>query len=496
MVASTAIDPTQISRATAVKTEYKQIGSAPVQFLPQHVGLVAQGNDASTYALTKFRAFSALEVAEALGYGSPAHLAALELLPINNDGIAPIPLTVHPLENPAGGVAASGDITPTVAATAPGEYYVKVNEIRTASFTITTTDSVASVIALIIAAVNAVLEMPVIASDGTTKVDIDCKWKGVTGNDLYLEVVGPTDLGVSFAFTQPTSGATNPTVDSALAQIGNVWESMLLNCLDIADTTALDAYKTWGDGRWDPDTNRFAVVFTGNTEATLATAITVPDARKTDRINSQLVAPGSKNLPFVVAARQLARIAKLANVTPAHDYGSQIADGLVPGTDAEQWTSSQKEAAVLGGSSTVNSIDGVIKIADVITMYHPSGDPLPPYRFVVDIVKLQQAAYNLENIFNSPEWDGAPLIPDDQATNEPTAKKPKTAKAAAAAMVDGLALKAILSAPEVTKPLISASISSSNPKRLDLIVPVFIAGNTNQKAISLQFAFYFGSSGA
>jgi len=494
MVASTAIDPSQVARATAVLTEYKQIGDATVLYLPQRVALFGQGTTAATYAATKFQAFTSTEVGDAIGFGSPAHLASRELLPDNGDGIAPIPLTVYPLAD--GTTEAAGDITPTVAATASATYKVVVNNIATAEVTIDATDSVATVCTAFTAAINAVSHMPVIAVDSTTTVDITAKWKGASGNDLVLEVDGPATLGVTFAFTQPVNGATNPTVDSHLLQVGNVWESMFLNCLEIADTTALTAYSTFGEGRWGADVKKPCVVFTGNNEATVATSITVSDARKTDRTNVQLVAPGSNDLPFVTAARQLARIAKLANVTPAHDYGGRAADGLTPGTDAQQWSVAQQDAAILGGSSTSDSIDGVVKIADVVTFYHPTGEPNPRWRYVCDVVKLQQAVYNLDLIFSSAGWNGAPLVPDNQPTTEPTAKKPKTAIAAAAAMVDALALKAILSDPATTKPLITAQISETNSKRLDIIVPVYVGGNTNQKAISLQFAYYFGASSA
>ena len=80
------------------------------------------------------------------------------------------------------------------------------------------------------------------------------------------------------------------------------------------------------------------------------------------------------------------------------------------------------------------------------------------------------------------------------STTNPSAKKPKMAVAAAAAMVDSLALEAIVSDPETSKALIVAGINPTNPKRLDLVVPIFLSGNTNIKSIDLQFAFFFGTA--
>jgi len=129
----------------------------------------------------------------------------------------------------------------------------------------------------------------------------------------------------------------------------------------------------------------------------------------------------------------------------------------------------------------------------VVTFYHPTGDPTPAYRFVVDIVKLQNILFNLDLIFATDEWDGAPLIPDDQPTVNRDAKKPKTAVAAVAAMLDSLGLNAIISDPETAKLNTIAEIDSQNPKRLNLVTTVQLSGNTNIKSIDLEFGFFFGT---
>ena len=285
----------------------------------------------------------------------------------------------------------------------------------------------------------------------------------------------------------------NPDVQDALDQIGDVWETMLVNCMDIADTTTLDLYSTFGEGRWGALVRKPLIVFSGETEPTLATAIALPDARPTDRTNVQLVAPGSDDLPFVVAARQVARIAVTANNNPPRDYGSLDASGLTPGTDGEQWNYLQRDTAVKAGSSTVEVKDGVVNISDVITMYHPAGDPTPAYRFVVDIVKLQNIIFNLDLIFATADWDGAPLLPDNQPTVNRSAKKPKMARAAAATLADNLALNAIISDPAFTKDNTLAEIDSGNPKRLNMVMPVKLSGNVNITSITLEFGFFFGT---
>ena len=169
------------------------------------------------------------------------------------------------------------------------------------------------------------------------------------------------------------------------------------------------------------------------------------------------------------------------------------ANGLAPGTDGQQWLYVERDKAIKAGSSTTEVRDGVVTIGDVVTFYHPTGDPLPAYRYAVDIVKMQNIVFNLNLIFATAEWDGAPLLPDDQPTANRSARKPKAAVAAVAAMLEGLASNAIISNLEEAKASIVAEIDSQNPKRLNLTVTVKLGGNTNIKSIDLDFGFHFGT---
>ena len=494
MAISSAVAASAVARVLGIATIFKNLRGGSITFLPQRIAVVGQGNTAATYATTKLQLSDAVTVGSTYGFGSPLHLVAQQLFPVNGDGVGSIPVTFYPLVDDGGAVTAAGDITPAGSATAAGSFRVVANNIRSEAFVVAIGDSVASMVTAMQAAIAATLDLPIIGADDTTEVGITAKWGGATGNDIVLAVEGPTDIGVTFAFTQPVTGATNPDVQDALDQVGNVWETMFLNCMDVADTTSLGIYAAFGEGRWGALTRKPCMVFTGNTATTVAAAIAVPDARKSDRTNSQLVAPGSDDLPFVVAARQLARIAVVADSNPPVDYGSKDATGLTPGTDAEQWTYPQRDQAVKAGSSTIEVKSGVVNLSDTVTFYHPDGDPVPAYRFVVDIVKLQNILFNMDLIFATDEWDGAPLIPDNQPTANPAARKPKTAVAAISRMIDNLALEAIISNPEAAKASVVAGINGANPKRLDIAWTAQVGGNTNTISIDFNWGFFFGTA--
>lgn len=492
MATSTAIGNSAVARATGIKTIFKDLRAGRIRFLPQRIALVGQGSTLAVYALTKLQVTSSQQVGETYGFGSPVHLSSKQLFPVNGDGVGGIPVTVYPMEDDGSGVVSDGDITPGGAATVNAAYQVFVNNIPSAEFSVESGDNVASIVAAMTAAINSNIDMPIIATDGATEVTFISKWAGTSANDIFVAVEG-TSTDVTFAITQANGGLVNPDVDAPLALFGDIWESLVINCLDLADVTTLGKYSVFGEGRWGALVKKPLVVFTGNPNAGVTGAIAIPDARPTDRVNSAPPAPGSNDLPFVIAAATVSRIAVRANDNPPFDYGSLDLPFLTPGADGEQWDGPEREQAVLGGSSTVQIKDAVFNISDTITFYKPTGEAVPAYRFVVDIVKLQTIIYNLDLIFSSPEWDGAPLVPDDQAISNRAAKKPRMAKAAIAELIDSLALNAIISDPDAAKIATIAVINDQNPKRLDICMTVQLSGNTNIKSIDLNFGFFFGT---
>ena len=397
------------------------------------------------------------------------------------------------------GTPSTGKIVPIIFASNlstndQGEYKVIINNIESQSIIIKTTDVIDDITQKITIAINSILEMPVLALDKNNSIELKSKWEGDSANDILLKIIGSSISSLKFEITQFANGAINPNVDNALRQMGDVWETMLLNCLNISDTDALDEFSRFGEDRWSSEIKKPLIVFTGNTKTRMRDAIEICKKRNSDRINSQLVAPGSSELPFVVAARQLARIAHIANNNPPQDYGGQSVVGLEPGIDGEQWKYRERDLAVKAGSSTILVKDGVINIADVVTFYHLNGGEFSAYRYIADIVKLQNIIFNLDCIFDSSEWNGAPLIPDDQATVNRSAKQPKSAVAAIATLLDRLALEGIISDPKTAKSNTIALINEQNPKRLDISITVQLSGNANIISTDLNFGFFFGQS--
>ena len=495
MAVSTAVPQSARASQLGIKTTFKNLRPSGTDFLDKRIAVFGQVNETATVTEEKTTVTSSNEAAGLYGYGSPIHLAVRELLPDNGDGVGSIPVTCYPLLSTKGsGAAKNVTITTVGTSTENGSIKVVVNETDSTEITVASGDASAELIPKIISAVNAVLHMPVIASDGTTVVDLDAKWSGLSSNVITsttVEVVGEV-AGLSFTIADGTSGSGTPDLTNMVTALGNTWETFIVNCMNYDDTDVLDQFKTTGDGRWGATIRRPFVAIAGNTVADRATAVAISDARKTDRVNGLATLQGSKNLPFALAARAVARMAVVADTNPPKSYQRQPIESMTQGTDAEQWGPADREAALQAGTSTSKITNDVPYLLDMITFYHPDGESDPAWRYIVTHVKVWEVLYSTEQIFNGDDWAAAPLIPDEQATTNKEAKQPKMAKAAVASMIDALALSAILSDPDTAKATIKAEIDGSNPNRLNVSFTVQVSGNTNVKSVDLNFGFYFG----
>ncbi|AAQ96543.1 putative tail protein [Vibrio phage VP16C] len=496
---SNAIDNSVRARVLGIKTEFRNFNTGRTFFLPQHVALLGQGNTAATYELTPFRATSAAQVGQRFGFGSPLHLAALQLLPDNNDGLRSIPLTIFPMGDNDAGVAAEGVLDLSGTASATATVRVRIGSQRSSLVTIPTGTTAEQAAALLVAGIQGNPFMPMTAAvDGTNanEVDVTAKWQGLSGNDLVVSIEGSIP-GITVAITQPTGGAADPEVADTLALFGeNVWYTQIVSCFNTANTDALDAFETFGEGRWDPILRRPLAVFTGTNETDPNTLAAIGDARRAQRTNLVTPVPGAQNLPCEIAAAWVARVARSANNDPASDFARLTLPGLTPGTDAQQWTHTQRDLLVKAGISTSIVRDGVAEISDTVTTYHPTGEVNPGYLFYKDTVKASNVLFNLDLIFNTREWDGAPLIPDDQPTTNARAKRPKDAVAVLSVLANNLGLDAIISDVPFTLENIRASINDQNPNRLDIIFPAKNSGNANIISADYFFGFFLGTQAA
>lgn len=489
-----SVSMSAIARVTGVDVSYRNFNVGRAQFLPQRLAIIGQGNTLSSYSTDKFIVTSAAQVGALVGYGSPLHLACLQLFPPSGDGIGGIPVTAYPLVDDDSGIVGTGYIECEGTATEDVNFQIEIGGIVSDTISVEEDDTAATVLGKIKTAINAVLEMPVIAGTvAAGQLPMTSKWKGESANDISINIVEAVVDGLTFSSIAFAGGATNPDVRDATDQIGETWETMILNCMNYDDDTTLDYFVTFNEGRWNNLVKKPLLVATGCTDD-FATRTALTDSRKDDRTNFLIVSVDSYELPFCIAARGLAKdIMPTANDNPAQNYKGMLT-GLDAGADLDQEDYTIRNNAVKLGSSTNLKIGSVAQLQDIVTMYHPDAYGLyPPYRYVVDVVKLQNILYNIRLIFEADEWRGCPLLDDGTPTINPTAKQPKNAVTAMKNLAKSLADYAIISDLQFSLNNISANINSQNPKRLDVAFPCKLSGNIEVLSADIYWGFYLGT---
>jgi hypothetical protein len=108
----------------------------------------------------------------------------------------------------------------------------------------------------------------------------------------------------------------------------------------------------------------------------------------------------------------------------------------------------------------------------------------------VDAVKLMNIVYNLRLITEADDVVGAPLVPDEQITTNPTALQPKAFKTWFRNLANSLGLNAIISDVDFTLDNITVSIDSENSKRVNYVFPVKVSGNVEVVSGDVYFGQY------
>lgn len=466
--------------------------------LPQQIAIFATYDPAKTgiTANEPIRVFSGVEAGEKFGFGFPAHLAARQVL--LKSGI--VPVFVFPIAEAGGAVAADGTITVAGTSTSAGTVNVYIGG-QLVNVAVAKSTLPADIASDIVDAINADINLPVTAAvNGVTaeQIDITAKYAGAISNDIGL-AINITDFqadnnpgGVTYVVTAMSSGAGLPAVTDALNNFGDTWYTWVVNTFG-GDPTVLDEFDDFNENnRWDTLVNKFFRAVWGSVDD-LTTITAITDLRKLDRTNGVIPSPSAYSLPLEIAALSVGAMAARNQNNPATPYTGLSLDGLTPAKASDQWTYTQRDAALKLGASTTILQDGEIYLEDIVTHYHKTGEDPPAYRWFVDIAKLAEWAYNVSLVFEGENWRGKILIADGLAVSNVNARRPKDAKAEIFKLADGAADAALITRVEVTKENTVAGIDAQNPNRLNIRTLIVLSGATRIVSLTTNFGFNFGA---
>lgn len=339
---------------------------------------------------------------------------------------------------------------------------------------------------LVKALIDGLARLPVTA--GTIAADsipLTARWAGITGDEIGIEISGLFQ-GIAITPTAMSGGAGSPTVAGALENFQERY-TVVINQFD--DAANLNALEVKNEVFWTALESRPFVAYYGSKETDATLVIVDTDARLNERTNSKFPIPGSPSVHIEIASSAAAVVAITSNGNPPKPYYEAIVFGVLPGdASVVQWTYAERDLINKGGSSTSFFDDGVIRIGDLLTTFHPAGVENPGFRYNVDISKLQLILTDLRKLFQGEKWQGKILVPDDAAVTNPEARKPNSAKGHVFGLIDVWGELAVIADVEFSKDNTQTEIDPTNANRLNVVVPVILSGAARIRSIDLEFS--------
>jgi phage tail sheath gpL-like len=354
-------------------------------------------------------------------------------------------------EAATGAVKAAGSIAFVATSSGAGYLYLRVAAVL---YKIPVASGLAATAIgdLVEAALTADPDCPVDADNTTGTVALTAKSAGPWGNGISISLNAyPQDgealpTGVTAAITDMASGAGLPTVAADLAAgLGTGESANEKGFTDVVhgygkETTILDAilaYVGAGNeavGLYADTVARPFRVLTGDVSkgsAGLSALISFGDGRKTDRASGCIAAPGRLTHPSEIAAIAIGVMARLNNEAAEASYDGVILPGVDIGNAArlagDDWTTSttSRDLAVKAGISPVIVEDGVCKLTNVVSFYHPATIPVNSnaFRSMRNISIAQNMLAAKMAAYKSEEWRAFTVVSDVRKVTNPTSRK-------------------------------------------------------------------------
>ncbi len=447
-----------------IEQRAKRVGAGGL-FIPIRVLVLGQFNTGKTPTVNAPVNWTDPDsVGAVYGRGSELHIMAKSLF----KGLGAVPADFCPLT--AGTTAATGTLTVTGPATGSGAIALYIGDERV-SVGVNTGDAATAIATAIAAAINANVDLPVTASPAAAVVTLTSRYKGLVANQILVALdrnVGdltsePT--GVAVAIVQMASGAGNTDITTALSTLGNTWYTHIV--CPYADATALAALKTYGDIRFDPGVKRPFEAFVpyATDYSTFNTAISALNCQWITALNVE----GLYDLQSEMVAAFVGVYAASCQANPERP-GKNLTLPAIRGNPAKSWSYAQKNATVLAGGSTFNTLaDGSVVFADVVTTYktNTQGAADDSYRQTCTVIGNMAKSYSLENLFLGTPFDRATIVDDAAVTNKDYAISPKRAKAFLMGLIDWWISQGWSKNRDAIMASIIVEINQSNPSRLD-----------------------------
>jgi phage tail sheath gpL-like len=349
------------------------------------------------------------------------------------------------------------------------------------------------------AAVNAA-GLSVTAAAVAGVVTLTCKWSGVSGNDLMLQLnrLGrnngeDTPAGLTVVLAAMSGGVGAPDVAVALASLGD--EPFEFICAPWADATSLDAWKAFMDdssGRWSWAKQLYGHVYTTK-RGTLGELVALGAARNDQHATIHGFETSCPDPVWNVAAAYAARTAVFISADPARPTQSGDLSGVIPAPAGERFTLTERQSLLNRGIATAYFGGGAQRIERAITSYQLNAYDQPDDSYL-DSEPLHQSAYVISYLKGrvTSKYGRHKLANDGTRFGAGQAiVTPNVIRAELIAGYYALELLGIVENAEAFAANLVVERSSTNPNRINVLYPPDLVNQLRIFALQYQFRLQY-----
>jgi phage tail sheath gpL-like len=438
--------------------------------------------------LTVYNLTQASDATRLFGQGSMLDRMAQFMFQAQN-GYVPID-AIAVADNPAGN-AAVGSITFTAAPTAAGTYAPYIG-MQSAAIAVIGAETPAQLATALVAEINSLPDMPVIASvDGAApaKVDLTCKWKGLTGNDIDIRqnyYVGSDQMpaGMTTTIVPMAGGTANPLIAPVIAAIGEKWYTTFV--MPWTDTANMEALVTELTSRWGGVRQIDGMSVSAMRGSQGALAAYGPTVNSLDVIVVENTGP---SCTYERAASVAGVMAYSRALDPARQYDTLTLPGIGAPAQGEGFNWEERNALLPDGISTTKSHAGVVSIDRLVTTYqtNAAGASDRSYFAAETVTNLSYLRYSTRNMISTtfPRFklapDGTPVAQGQDIA------LPKTVAAAMVALATQWQTAGLVTSLDAYQAALLCIINPSDQNRIDAVESPSLIGNFRTFADQIQF---------
>lgn len=403
-----------------------------------------------------------------------------------------------PLADDVSGVAANGKLAFSAAPTAGGVLSLYIAGMLV-SVPLTASETPASIATAVAAAINANTSLPVTAIvDGTvtTQVNITAVNAGLAGNDIDIRLnyrgaasgeITPT--GLTYTLTAMASGATNPTLTTALANLGDQPFDFIV--CPYNDATSMDAIKSLLNdqaGRWSWQSQVYGHAFYAN-RGTVSAQTTFGTARNNQ--HETVLGFNDSPSPSWVWASDLAGTAAVAlRADPGRPLQTLAMSTALPPPLASRFILSERNTLLFDGISTFTvGQDGTVTLENIITTYQKNafGQADDSYLEIETMFLLMFVLRDLAGLITSKyarmklAADGTRFAPGAAIAT------PSIIKADIIAEYQTLEYNGYVQNSAAFAAALVVQINATNPNRIDVLWPASLIDQLRVFALLAQF---------